>query len=192
MTLRFYALLALVLAACGPAAAPPVGGVPPEAPPAPPPSAPSPPVDPVPPPANPGPPPDAYEATGVEGDLEVRRLGGWNRSPYQRRERQVIRDAEALERAWAALGSQEQQQVDFANDLVILVAAGQRPSGGHEIAVRRAALENGRLLIEVVETRPGAGCSVTMGLTQPVEVVAVRAARAERWEFMEREESRDC
>jgi hypothetical protein len=192
---RVVALVALALAGCGPAAAPPSGGVPPEGPVVPTPSSDptsATPVDPAPPPANPGPTPPTYEATGAEGDLEVRRLGGWNQSPYQTRERQVIRDVEALDRAWAALGALEQPKVDFASDLVILAAAGQRPSGGHEIAVRRAALENGRLLVEVVETRPAPGCPATLPLTQPVVVVAVRAARAEGWEFVEREEERPC
>jgi hypothetical protein len=103
----------------------------------------------------------------------------------------VVRDA-GLDRIWAALDSPDQPQVDFANDVVVLVAAGQRSSGGHEITVRRAALANGRLLLEVVETKPGPNCMTTLALTQPVEVVAVRAARAARWEFVEREEIKDC
>jgi PrcB C-terminal len=193
MTSHFRALFVLALAACGPAVVPPAGGPVPDGPTTPPArGTPAPPVDPAPPPVNPGPPPETYEATGAEGDLEVRRLGVWSQSTYQTRERQVIRDAESLARVWAALGSEEQPRVDFATDIVVLVAAGQRPSGGHGIAVRRAALENGQLLLEVLETRPGAQCVATMALTQPVEVVAVRAARAEGWKFVERADTRDC
>jgi hypothetical protein len=178
------ALLALALAACAPAAAPPIGS--------PPSPASSPPVDPAPPPATAGLPAPRYEATGAEGDLEVRQLGYWNQSPYQAAERRVVRDAESLERVWADLGSLERRQVDFANDLVVVVAAGQRPTGGYEISVRRAALENGQLLLEVLTTAPGRNCLTTMALTQPVEVVAVRAARAAGWRFVEREDIRDC
>ena len=134
----------------------------------------------------------AYEATGAEGDLDVRRLGTWAQSPYQARERQVIRNAEELERLWARLGAQDGPEVDFATDLVVVAAAGQRPSGGYDIDVRRAELANGRLLVEVLETEPGRNCVVTMALTQPVTVVALRAARAEGWEFVERRETREC
>ena len=188
------ALLALALLACGPAVPPP-GGAAPEGPAAPTPAspAPTPTVDPNLPPANPGPPAAPYEATGLEGDLEVRRLGSWSQSPYQEAERAVIREAESLARLWARLGAaQEQPNVDFANDVVIVAALGQRPTGGYEIAVRRAAVEQGRLVVEVLSSSPGRNCMTTMALTQPVAVVAVAAAGAEPVEFVEREERRDC
>jgi len=44
----------------------------------------------------------------------------------------------------------------------------------------------------VVETSPGPNCMTTMALTQPVELVAVPAAGAEGWDFLDREERRDC
>ena len=193
-SLALLALALLPLLACGPAVAPP-GGAAPEGPAAPTPASPtpSPTVDPNLPPAEPGPPPAPYEATGLEGALEVRRLGRWSQSPYQQAERTVIRDAESLARLWARLGAeQEQPQVDFATDVVIVAAMGQRPSGGHEITVRRAAVEQGGLLVEVLTRTPGGNCSTTMALTQPVEVVAVAAAGAEPVKFVEREERQDC
>jgi hypothetical protein len=188
------ALLALALAACS-QAVPPSGGAAPEGPAAPAPAspAPTPTVDPNLPPANPGPPASPYEATGTEGDLEVRPLGTWSQSPYQEAERTAIRDAESLARLWARLGgSEELPKVDFANDVVIVAAMGQRPSGGYEITVRRAAVEGGRLMVEVLSRSPGRNCMATMGLTQPVEVVAVAAAGVEPVEFVEREERLDC
>jgi hypothetical protein len=184
--------LLLPVLACG-SALPPAGGNAPQ-PPAPAPAAPptGAPVEPGVPPASPAPPPDPYEATGIEGDLEVRPLGEWSQSPYQRPFRQVIRTQEDLDRVWAALGAQEQPEVDFATDLVVLAALGQRPSGGYDMDVRRAELRDGRLTVEVVETAPGPNCVTTMALTQPVELVALRAARAQTWEFVERREERGC
>jgi hypothetical protein len=187
-------LLALALLACGPPVPPP-GAAAPQGPPAPAPAspAPSPAVDPNLPPANPGPPAAPYEATGLEGDLEVRRLGTWSQSPYQEPERTVIRDAASLARVWARLGAElEQPKVDFANDVVIVAALGQRPTGGYEITVRRAAVEGGRLLVEVLTSSPGSNCMTTMALTQPVAAVAVAAAGVHEVEFVEREERRDC
>jgi protease stability complex PrcB-like protein len=188
------ALLLIALAACG-GATPPPGGAAPQGPAAPTPGAasPAPTVDPNLPPANPGPPTKPYEAGGVEGDLEVRQLGAWSQSPYQEPERAVIRDQGALERLWARLGaSEDMPKVDFATDVVIVAALGQRPSGGYGISVRRAAVEAGKLTAEVVSVKPGAGCVTTMAMTQPVEVVAVAAAKVGEVGFVEREETKDC
>ena len=75
---------------------------------------------------------------------------------------------------------------------MVVAAAGQRPSGGYGIQVRRARLDGRRLLVEVLETSPGPNCLVTASLTQPVQVVRVRGARAGEVEFVERREVRDC
>ena len=186
--------LALLLAGCA-GATPPPGGTAPAGPAAPTPgvATPAPTVDPNLPPSDPGPPPRPYEATGVEGDLEVRRLGGWSQSPYQQAERTVIRDQAALDRLWASLGASEPMpKVDFANDVVIVAALGQRPTGGYGISVRRAEVDEGRLRVEVLTTNPGRHCTTTAALTQPVEVVAVTAAKVEPVEFVEKAETGDC
>ena len=192
MTFPLPALLALALLACG-GGLPPAGGTAPEGPaaPAPPTPAPGPPVDPAPPTVSPAP---AVPGTGGEeaGGLAIRPLGSWTRSPYQARERQVIRDADTLAEVWTGLEAGEPPLVDFTREVVVLAAAGERDTGGHEISVRRAALENGRLVLLVVETSPGPNCMTTMALTQPVELVAVPAAGAEGWDFLDREERRDC
>jgi hypothetical protein len=82
--------------------------------------------------------------------------------------------------------------VDFGRELVIAVSAGQRPSGGHEIAVQRASLDGGQLRIEVLQTTPGEGCMATAALTQPVDLVAVSAAGVQGWSFVERTASPPC
>ncbi|HUF34738.1 MAG TPA: protease complex subunit PrcB family protein [Gemmatimonadales bacterium] len=192
MSSRLPALLALALAACGPGL-PPAAGTAPVAPPAPaPPShAPAPPVDPAPP--RPSPAPPAPGTGGMEdGGVAIRPIGSWSRSPYQARERQVIRDAGTLAEVWTGLEAGQPPIVDFTREVVILAAAGERPTGGHEISVRRAAIENGRLVVEVLETSPGPNCMTTMALTQPAVLLALPATPAAGWDFLEREERRDC
>ena len=67
--------------------------------------------------------------------------------------------------------------VDFTRDMVVAVAAGQRPTGGYEIAVDRVRQAKGELTVEVVETAPGPNCVTTASLTQPVDVVVIPRLR---------------
>jgi hypothetical protein len=82
--------------------------------------------------------------------------------------------------------------VDFTRDVVVAVAAGQRSTGGYEIAVDRVTQNNGELSVEVVERTPGPNCMTSASLTQPVDVVIVPIADAQSWSFLERKEIRGC
>jgi hypothetical protein len=82
--------------------------------------------------------------------------------------------------------------VDFNQDVVVAVAAGQRPTGGYEIAIDRVTQTNGGLTVEVVERTPGPNCMTTASLTQPVDVVLLPAADTKSLTFLERKELRDC
>jgi hypothetical protein len=124
--------------------------------------------------------------------IEIRRLGQWTRTGIGESRRLVIRDANALSQFWSELGVGERPNVDFTRDVVVAVAAGQRSSGGFEIAVDRITGTNGELSVEVVERTPGPNCITTASLTQPVDVVVVPVADARSWSFMERKEIRAC
>jgi hypothetical protein len=82
--------------------------------------------------------------------------------------------------------------VDFNRDVVVAVAAGQRPTGGYEIAIDRATQSDGRLTVEVVERTPGPNCMTSASMTQPVDVVVLPAADARSLSFLERKEIQDC
>jgi PrcB C-terminal len=126
------------------------------------------------------------------GDLELRRLGQWTNTGISESRRLVIRDANTWARFWSELGVGERPEIDFSRNLVVAVAAGQRSSGGYEIAVRRVSQANGDLTIEVEETTPGPNCMTTSALTQPVDVVALPAVGARSWSFIEHQEVRGC
>ncbi len=183
------ALLAMLLATgCASGAA----GPPVNEPGAPPPTTASPPPldDP---PSQPGrPPEDSPEADPDAHAVGVRRLGRWDHSRFESPERQVLRDAAGLADLRSRLGGAELPPVDFARELVVVAAAGQKPSGGHTISVGRVTLKDGELLIEVVETTPDQQCMTTQALTQPVDVVALSAEGVRSWKFVERSEVGGC
>jgi hypothetical protein len=123
---------------------------------------------------------------------EVRRVGQWTRTGIDEARRLVIRDVNAWAEFWSELGVGDRPEVDFSRDLVIAVAAGQRPTGGHEIAVQEVSQSNGALTISVVETTPGPNCMTTSSLTQPVDVVVVSGVNARSWSFVEQKQVRGC
>jgi hypothetical protein len=118
-------------------------------------------------------------------DVEIRRIGRWVSSGIRGARRLVIRDQATWERFWSELGAGVRPQVDFARDLVIAVAAGERPSGGHDIEVRRVTRAGSQLRIEVLETYPSTGCMTTAALTQPVDVVVVPSTGVTGWSFID-------
>ena len=124
--------------------------------------------------------------------IDIRRLGQWTRTGIGESRRLVIRDANAWGQFWSELGVGEQPNIDFTRDAVVAVAAGQRSTGGFEIAVDRITQTDGELSVEVVERTPGPNCITTASLTQPVDVVVVPVADARSWSFMERKEIRAC
>jgi PrcB C-terminal len=124
--------------------------------------------------------------------LDLRRIGQWTRTGIGESRRLVIREANTWDQFWSELGVGERPSVDFTRDVVVAVAAGQRPTGGYEIAVNRITQTNGELTVEVVERTPSPNCVTTASLTQPVDVVVVPAADARSWSFLERKEIRGC
>ncbi|MEA2723982.1 MAG: hypothetical protein QOH59_1753 [Gemmatimonadales bacterium] len=133
-----------------------------------------------------------YAPYGNNRTLDIRRIGQWTRTGIGESRRLVIRDANGWAQFWSELGVGEQPAVDFNRDVVIAVAAGQRPTGGYEIAIDRVSQSDGQLTIEVVERTPGPNCMTTAALTQPVDVVVVPAPDAKSPSFLERKEIRGC
>jgi PrcB C-terminal len=115
---------------------------------------------------------------------------------YLTPQRLVIRTAEQWSQAWAQITQNllprpSAPTVDFAHEMVILVAMGQRPSGGYSITVDGVYDVGGRIVAEVRESSPGASCITTAALTQPVDAVRV-PRRDGAVTFVERAETYDC
>lgn len=93
----------------------------------------------------------------------------------------VVRDGAAWTAAWARLhGGGEPPAappaVDFAREMVLVVALGERPSGGHDVAIDAVTPDGaGGATVAYTAREPGEGCLSTQALTSPA--VAVRVAR---------------
>jgi hypothetical protein len=68
--------------------------------------------------------------------------------------------------------------VDFTQDMVVAVFAGQRSSSGYSLIVRRLDLSVATLAVGTHETGPGAMCPVLAVITAPYHLV--RVPRVER------------
>jgi protease stability complex PrcB-like protein len=148
---------------------------------------------PAPAPEAPTPPPaDRTDSGGPASDVEIRRIGSWNSSGIKGSRRLVIRDSATWSQFWSELGAGVQPQVDFSRDLVIAVALGERPTGGHAIEIQRVTRAGGNLRIEVLETSPAPECMTTAALTQPVDVVMVPTTGVSGWSFIDRNATRPC
>jgi hypothetical protein len=129
---------------------------------------------------------------GETRDLEVRRIGQWAHTGIAEPRRMVIRDADGFAQLWSELGAGERPDVDFTQNVVVVAASGEQPSGGHGIAIDRVSQADGQLTIQVVETTPGPNCVTTGAATRPVDVVVVHAAAPRGWSFLERKGIRAC
>jgi protease stability complex PrcB-like protein len=135
---------------------------------------------------------EGYAAYDNGSSLELKRIGQWTRTGIGEARRLIIRDANAWAEFWSELGTGGRPEVDFTRNVVVAVAAGQRPTGGYEIRVDQVRQVNGELRVEVVETTPGPNCMTTASLTQPVDVVVVQGVPPRSWSFAERRDVRGC
>lgn len=110
--------------------------------------------------------------------------------------RQVIRDETDFATAWGeATGhlvpAEPAPEIDFAAAQVLLVAMGERPTGGYDIAARSLTVDDGMLYVTVEEVAPGADCLTTQALTQPIVVLRVPVTDGVV-QFVEKESVLDC
>ncbi len=108
-------------------------------------------------------------------------------SAYEAAEETLVRDRAAWATTWQQLHNglvaDPLPAVDFTRDMVVLVAAGQRPTGGTSVRVDGVAAEPGGAVVRYTVTEPGAGCMSTQVITAPVVVVRVpRVAGPVRFE----------
>lgn len=117
-------------------------------------------------------------------------------SGYTAPARQVVRTEGEWRAAWARLHETMAPQpalpeIDFAREMVIVAALGQRSNGGYAILVDSVYDAGSTLRAVVRRSSPGARCIVTASLTQPADVVRVPAT-ARGVTFVDRDEVHDC
>jgi hypothetical protein len=81
--------------------------------------------------------------------------------------------------------------IDFNIVNVVLVALGEKKSGGFEVTVRRAYRDGESVVVVVDGSEPGDRCVVSTGLTQPLDIVLIPRIEAEH-EFEMSIEKQSC
>ncbi len=108
----------------------------------------------------------------------------------------VIADSQTWAAIWARLNAGRQPDpplpaVDFGTERVILVALGQRNSGGYDIRIDSVVHFQRGSVTYVTATAPGDRCVTTGALTQPVDVIRLSPSM-EPIAFQQRAVVRDC
>ncbi len=108
----------------------------------------------------------------------------------------VIADSQTWAVIWARLNAGRQPDpplpaVDFGTERVILVALGQRNSGGYDIRIDSVVHFQRGSVTYVTATAPGDRCVTTGALTQPVDVIRLSPSM-EPIAFQQRAVVRDC
>jgi len=90
----------------------------------------------------------------------------------------LVSDEAALINLWnQAHGSQltlpPVPNVDFGRETVLALFAGQKPSGGYGVDVRRVSVDNGELYVDLSVSRPAQGAVTTQALTSPWVMIRV-------------------
>lgn len=99
-----------------------------------------------------------------------------NFSSVRAPERTVIGDMTAWRAAWSRLWAGAALEpplpaVDFAREVIVLAALGERPTGGYQILVDSATVaREGGVVVYVRTVSLGATCGAYQALTQPVDL----------------------
>jgi hypothetical protein len=89
--------------------------------------------------------------------------------------RVVVRGSGEWEGLWHQISgaSVRKPGVSFSSEIVIVAAAGSKPSTGHTIHIDSVVVRSSRASIYVVEAGPGPGCIAGGLITLPIDVVRV-------------------
>lgn len=124
-------------------------------------------------------------AGSADGPVEVRNVANDGFALSDTPGATLVRDDATYRKTWSALITADQPApaVDFAQEQVVFLLAGSRPTGGYAITVKGAAIESGVLVVDASIDGPPSGAMVTQVITSPYAVIAVknRSASAVRW-----------
>ena len=117
-------------------------------------------------------------------------------SGIERAERRVIRDPVSWEAFWRRAvrmmhPSPAAPAVDWSKHMVVVVAVGLRPTGGHTVFVDAVEAGPRALRVEATSASPGRDCVTTDAMTAPLDAVLVRRVEGDV-DFDVREVVLDC
>ena len=128
-------------------------------------------------------PPDGMAGASQQGT----RIHSATTSGFTGPEQLVLRDPAAWQAAWSRLHegmvAPPLPAVDFTREMVVLLALGERSSGGYQIRFDGITVAGANATVRFTITEPGTGCMTTQAMTAPVDIVRVpRAAGTVRFE----------
>lgn len=91
----------------------------------------------------------------------------------------IIADEETFIDLWVDTLEQEMMEVDFNESMVLAVFTGEKPSGGYQVEITQIFETDDTIEVMVLETAPGADDMVTMALTYPGHVIAMKTSDKE-------------
>lgn len=105
-------------------------------------------------------------------------------SAYIPEQNRVIRDPISWQFLWAEAFRTRQPVppapvVDFNRDMVLLVAIGGRPNGGHSVGIDSVVVYQAGMVIEATESAPAGNCFTLSVLTSPAVAIRVPIATGE-------------
>lgn len=111
-------------------------------------------------------------------------------SGFTEGEELVLRDNDELTAAWktvhAGIPGNPPPSVDLARNMVVLIALGQRRTGGYTVRFDSITHEGNGAVARYTVTSPGPGCMTTQMITSPIDAVSVpRVDGAVRFEKSE-------
>lgn len=135
----------------------------------------------------------SHALAAVQGTTE---LVAASHSGLREARRSVITDEPGWTSLWATIYADvtpapPRPAVDLARQVVIVVALGQRPTGGYAIHIDSVRSGAGGREVFVTTTAPAPTCMTTQEFTQPVHVVAAPLA-AGSTRFLESEKTEEC
>lgn len=100
-----------------------------------------------------------------------------NTSGFTEGEELVLRNDSELAAAWktvhAGIPGNPAPAVDFAQNMVVVLALGQKRTGGYAIRFDSITHASDGAVVHYTVTSPGPGCMTTQMITSPVEAVSV-------------------
>jgi len=119
-----------------------------------------------------------HAQAGQGSALPFWRLDPIENSGLKQPTQRVVGDQDEFIRLWGAMWANyerppEPPAIDFSKEAVVVLALGQRNTGGYGIRAAAVTYVQGSLEVVVVTSSPGPGCVVTASFTSPVELLRV-------------------
>ncbi|GAB4258993.1 MAG: hypothetical protein Kow0079_16190 [Vicingaceae bacterium] len=113
---------------------------------------------------------------GMDASVPFIEIASGLNSKFDKETAKIITNETEFEKVWKIangnlMNPDPMPEVDFENKILIVVAAGEKNSGGYYIQVESIADVRTHLMVNIEETAPGKGCAVTEAITYPYQII---------------------